>query len=71
MTGLEDVTPEIAASGLEEALKVLRARWKRIIVFCLFRGWNLMESASSAFLSAVRKIDASDPCGDRRNDGCY
>ena len=55
MTGLEGVTPEIAASGLEEALKVLRARRKRIIVFCLFRGWNLMENASSAFLSAVRK----------------
>ena len=51
MTGLEGVTPEIAASGLEEALKVLRARRKRIIVFCLFRGWNLTGEREFGFLA--------------------
>src|SRR6202790_2795225 len=44
MTGLEGVTLEIAASGVEEALKVLRARWKLIIVFYLFRDGTLRLS---------------------------
>src|SRR5271155_2632817 len=44
MTGLEGLTPEIAASGVEEALKVLRARWKLIIVFYLFRDGTLRLS---------------------------
>src|ERR1700688_3662573 len=30
------ITPEIAASGVDEALKVLEGRWKLIILFHLF-----------------------------------
>jgi DNA-binding HxlR family transcriptional regulator len=30
------ITPDIAASGVEEALKVLEGRWKLIILFHLF-----------------------------------
>ena len=38
------ITPEIAATGVEEALKVLRARWKLIILFYLFRDGTLRLS---------------------------
>jgi DNA-binding HxlR family transcriptional regulator len=38
------ITPEIAASGVEEALKVLGGRWKLIILFYLFRDETLRLS---------------------------
>ena len=38
------ITPEIAASGVEEALKVLQGRWKLIILFHLFVGETLRLS---------------------------
>ena len=38
------ITPEIAASGVEEALKVLEGRWKLIILFYLFRDGTLRLS---------------------------
>jgi DNA-binding HxlR family transcriptional regulator len=33
---LSDVTPEMAASGVEEAFRMLEGRWKMIILFQLF-----------------------------------
>ena len=33
---LEDVTPEMAASGTETALRMIEGRWKMIIIFHLF-----------------------------------
>jgi DNA-binding HxlR family transcriptional regulator len=33
---LDDVTPDMAASGVEAALRVLEGRWKMIILFRLF-----------------------------------
>jgi DNA-binding HxlR family transcriptional regulator len=33
---LEDVTPEMAASGMETALGMIEGRWKMIIIFHLF-----------------------------------
>ena len=33
---LEDVTPEMAASGMETALRMIEGRWKMIIIFHLF-----------------------------------
>jgi DNA-binding HxlR family transcriptional regulator len=38
------ITPEIAASGVEKALKVLGGRWKPIILFYLFRDGTLRLS---------------------------
>ena len=35
------ITPDIAASGVEETLKVLQGRWKLIILFYLFRDGTL------------------------------
>ncbi len=33
---LSDVTPEMAASGVEEAFRMLEGRWKMVILFQLF-----------------------------------
>jgi DNA-binding HxlR family transcriptional regulator len=33
---LSDVTPDLAASGVEEALRMLEGRWKMVIIFHLF-----------------------------------
>ena len=33
---LEDVTPDMAARGVEDALRMLEGRWKMVIVFHLF-----------------------------------
>jgi DNA-binding HxlR family transcriptional regulator len=33
---LEDVTPDMAAHGIESALRMLEGRWKMIIIFHLF-----------------------------------
>src|SRR5439155_24360092 len=33
---LEDVTPDMAARGIEEALRMLEGRWKMVIIFQLF-----------------------------------
>ena len=38
------ITPAIAASGVEEALKVIEGRWKLIILFYLFRDGTLRPS---------------------------
>ncbi len=33
---LEDVTPDMAASGVEAAFRMLEGRWKMVIIFHLF-----------------------------------
>jgi DNA-binding HxlR family transcriptional regulator len=33
---LSDVTPEMAASGVEDAFRILEGRWKMVILFHLF-----------------------------------
>lgn len=33
---LEDVTPDMAATGVEEAFRILEGRWKMVIIFHLF-----------------------------------
>src|SRR5467141_5133928 len=33
---LEDVTPDMAASGIETAFRMLEGRWKMVIIFHLF-----------------------------------
>jgi len=41
---LRDVTPEMAASGTEDALRTLEGRWKMLILFHLFDGGTLRFS---------------------------
>ena len=33
---LDDVTPDMAASGIEAAFRMLEGRWKVVIIFHLF-----------------------------------
>jgi DNA-binding HxlR family transcriptional regulator len=41
---LADVTPDMAASGVEAALRILEGRWKMVIIFHLFAGGTLRFS---------------------------
>ena len=47
------ITPEIAASGVDEALKVLVGRWKLIILFYLFRDGTLRLSELERAIPAI------------------
>ena len=56
---LADVTPQMAASGIETALRMLEGRWKMVIVFHLFdRGtlrFSLGHTSTAADVEAVAK----------------
>ena len=41
---LSDVTPEVAASGIEGAFRILEGRWKMVILFQLFARGTLRFS---------------------------
>src|SRR6476620_12708078 len=41
---LEDVTPDMAASGIEGAFRILEGRWKMVIIFHLFARGTLRFS---------------------------
>src|SRR2546421_947489 len=41
---LEDVTPDMAARGVEEAFRMLEGRWKMVIIFHLFARGTLRFS---------------------------
>ncbi len=50
---LEDVTPEMAASGVEQVFRMLEGRWKMIIVFHLFTSGILRFSELERAIPAV------------------
>lgn len=50
---LEDVTPDMAASGVEGALRLLEGRWKMVIIFHLFAGGVLRFSELERAIPAV------------------
>ena len=50
---LEDVTPDVAASGVEGALRLLEGRWKMVIIFHLFAGGVLRFSELERAIPAV------------------
>ena len=49
----EDVTPDVAASGVESAFRILEGRWKMIIVFHLFARGTLRFSELERAIPAV------------------
>jgi DNA-binding HxlR family transcriptional regulator len=54
---LDDVTPEMAASGVEGALRMLEGRWKIVIVFHLFaRGTLRFSELERAIPSVSQKM---------------
>jgi DNA-binding HxlR family transcriptional regulator len=50
---LSDVTPDMAASGMEEALRMLEGRWKMVIIFHLFDRGKLRFSELERSIPAV------------------
>src|SRR3954463_7378737 len=54
---LEDVTPDMAASGIEGAFRILEGRWKMVIVFHLFaRGILRFSELEKAIPAASAKM---------------
>jgi DNA-binding HxlR family transcriptional regulator len=54
---LEDVTPDMAASGIEGAFRILEGRWKMVIVFHLFaRGILRFSELEKAIPAASPKM---------------
>jgi DNA-binding HxlR family transcriptional regulator len=54
---LEDVTPDMAASGVESAFRILEGRWKMVIVFHLFaRGVLRFSELEKAIPVASQKM---------------
>jgi len=54
---LEDVTPDMAASGIESAFRILEGRWKMVIVFHLFaRGILRFSELEKAIPAASAKM---------------
>src|SRR5258708_24215558 len=50
---LEDVTPEMAATGVESAFRMLEGRWKMVIIFHLFDRGVLRFSELERAIPAV------------------
>ena len=50
---LEDVTPDMAASGIEGAFRMLEGRWKMVIIFHLFARGILRFSELEKAIPAV------------------
>jgi DNA-binding HxlR family transcriptional regulator len=50
---LEDVTPDMAARGIEEAFRMLEGRWKMVIIFHLFAREVLRFSELEKAIPAV------------------
>jgi DNA-binding HxlR family transcriptional regulator len=50
---LEDVTPDMAASGIESAFRMLEGRWKMVIIFHLFARGILRFSELEKAIPAV------------------
>ena len=52
---LEDVSPDMAARGIEEALRMLEERWKMVIIFHLFARGVLRFSELEKVIPGVSK----------------
>ena len=50
---LKDVTPDMAASGVEDAFRILEGRWKMVIIFHLFSRGTLRFSELEKAIPAV------------------
>jgi DNA-binding HxlR family transcriptional regulator len=48
-----DVTPDMAASGVEDAFRILEGRWKMVIIFLLFSRGTLRFSELEKAIPAV------------------
>jgi DNA-binding HxlR family transcriptional regulator len=52
-----DVTPDMAASGVEDAFRILEGRWKMVIIFHLFsRGTQRFSELEKAIPAVSQKM---------------
>ena len=66
---LEDVTPDMAASGVEDAFKMLEGRWKMVIIFHLFDRGKLRFSELERSIPGVSQKMLIQQLRDLERDG--
>jgi DNA-binding HxlR family transcriptional regulator len=66
---LEDVTPEMAATGIEDAFRMLEGRWKMMIIFHLFDRGTLRFSELERAIPAVSQKMLIQQLRDLERDG--
>ena len=66
---LSDVTPDMAASGVEEALRMLEGRWKMVIIFHLFDRGTLRFSELERAIPGVSQKMLIQQLRDLERDG--
>lgn len=66
---LTDVTPEMAAAGVEDALRLLDGRWKMEILFQLFGGGVLRFSELERAIPAVSQKMLAQQLRELERDG--
>jgi len=66
---LSDVTPAMAASGIEEAFRMLEGRWKMVIIFHLFDRGKLRFSELERSIPGVSQKMLIQQLRDLERDG--
>lgn len=66
---LDDVTPDMAASGIEAAFRMLEGRWKVVIIFHLFDRGTLRFSELERAIPAVSQKMLTQQLRDLERDG--
>jgi DNA-binding HxlR family transcriptional regulator len=66
---LSDVTPDMAASGIEEAFRMLEGRWKMVIIFHLFDRGKLRFSELERSIPGVSQKMLIQQLRDLERDG--
>src|SRR5512147_8006 len=66
---LEDVTPKMAADGVEEVLAILEGRWKILILFHLFSHSVLRFSELEKAIPAISQKMLAQQLRDLERDG--
>ena len=64
-----DVTPDMAASGVEDAFRILEGRWKMVIIFHLFSRGTLRFSELEKAIPAVSQKMLIQQLRDLERDG--
>jgi DNA-binding HxlR family transcriptional regulator len=66
---LEDVTPEMAAGGVDEILRILEGRWKMLLVFHLFSRTVMRFSELERAIPAISQKMLAQQLRELERDG--
>ena len=66
---IEDVTPDMAASGIESVLRMLEGRWKMVIIFHLFARGTLRFSELEKAIPRISQKMLIQQLRDLERDG--